>query len=89
MKKKLDTKTINGYFIGYSKKSRGYKFYDPTIRSIFQDVEFAEGDKVKDFVFEEECVTIPTITIDNDQISIPNIVQEVNLDQDNVGEPSV
>ena len=47
----------------------------------FKDVEFVGRDKDRDFVFEEECVTIPTITIDNDQTSIPDIVQKANLDQ--------
>ena len=28
--KKLDPRTINGYFIGYVKKSKGYKFYCPS-----------------------------------------------------------
>ena len=32
------------------------------------------GDKVRDFVFEEECVTIPMVVIDNDQTSISGIV---------------
>ncbi|KAL5738482.1 hypothetical protein ACOSP7_031243 [Xanthoceras sorbifolium] len=34
--KKLDSKTVSSYFIGYSERSRGYKFYDPTLRSIFE-----------------------------------------------------
>ena len=46
--KKLDSRTVSFYFIGYSERSRGYKFYDPTTKSIFQtgnarffkDVEF-------------------------------------------------
>ena len=66
--KKLDSRTVSCYFIGYSERSRGYKFYDPTTRSIFEtgnagffeDVEFAGGDKYKDFVFEEEYIDIPT-----------------------------
>ena len=33
--KKLDSKTVSGYFIGYSERSKGYKFYDHTLRSIF------------------------------------------------------
>ena len=45
------------------------------------------GDKVRDFVFEEECVNILTIAIDNDQTSITNIVQDANPDQDHVEEP--
>ena len=39
--------------------SRGYKFYDPTTRSIFEmdnarffeDVELVGGERIKDFVF--------------------------------------
>ena len=34
--KKLDSKTVSSYFIGYSKRSMGYKFYDPTLRSILR-----------------------------------------------------
>ena len=54
--KKLDSRTVSCYFIGYSKRSRGYKFYDPTTKSIFEmrnarffeDVEFDGGDKDRD-----------------------------------------
>ena len=46
--KKLNSRTVSCYFIGYSKRSKGYKFYDPTTKSIFEmgnarffeDVEF-------------------------------------------------
>ena len=46
--KKLDSRMISCYFIGYSERSRGYKYYDPTTKSIFEtgnarffeDVEF-------------------------------------------------
>ena len=31
-------------------------------------------DKVRDIVFEKECVNIPTVAIDNDQTSIIDIV---------------
>ena len=43
------------------------------------------GEKIKDFVFEEEHVEIPLIAFDNDQVqaSIPDIVP----DQDNVVDP--
>ena len=77
--KKLDSRTISCYFIGYSERSRGYKFYDPTTKSIFEtgtamffeDIEFWGRNKVKDFVFEEESVSIPTIAFDNDQVASP------------------
>ncbi|KAF2321519.1 hypothetical protein GH714_000259 [Hevea brasiliensis] len=81
--KKLDSKTISRYFIGYL-KVQGYKFYDPMTKSIFEtgnarffeDVEFAGGERLKDFVFEEEYVDIPLIGMDNDQeqFHIPDIV---------------
>ena len=82
--KKLDSRTVSCYFIGYSKRSKGYKFYDPTTKSIFEtgnarffeDVEFDGGDKDRDFAFEEEYVDIPTAVIDIDQAPIPDIVQE-------------
>ena len=55
----------------------------------FEDVAFAGGERVRDFVFEEEYVDIPPILIDNyqDHDSIPDIVQEATPYQDNVIEP--
>ena len=53
------------------------------------DVEFVGGERIKDFVFEEEDVDIPQGVIDNDQDQdfICDIVQEATPDQDNVIEP--
>ena len=93
----MDSRTVSFYFIGYSERSRGYKFNDPTTKSIFvmgnarffEDVEFDGGNKDRDFVFEEEYVDIPTAVIDIVQASIPNIVQEVDPNQNNIQEPSV
>ena len=95
--KKLDSRTISCYFIGYSEQSKGYKFYDPTTKAIFEtgnarffeEVEFVGGEMIKDFVFEEEHVEIPLIAFDNDQVqaSIPDIVQEAIPNQDNVVDP--
>ena len=92
--KKLDLRTVSCYFVGYSKRSRGYKFYDPTTKSIFElrnarffeSVEFTERDTVRDFVFEEEYVDIPTGVIEFGQDSIPDLIQDT-IDQDNVGDP--
>ena len=93
----MDSRTVSCYFIGYSERSRGYKFYDPTTKSIFktgiarffEDVEFDRGDKDRDFVFEEEYVDIPTIVIDIDQAPIPDIIQEADPNQNNIQEPPV
>ena len=95
--KKLDSRTVSFYFIRYSERSRGYKFYDTTTKSIFEtgnarffeDVEFDGGDKDGDFVFEEEYVDIPTAAISIDQAPIPDIVQEADPNQNNIQEPPV
>ena len=89
--KKLDSRTVSCYFIGYSERSRGYKFYDPTTKSIFEtrnarffeDVEFDRGDKDRDFSFEEEYVDILIVFIDIDHAPIPDIVQEADPNQNN------
>uniref|UniRef100_A0A6N2MTR1 Integrase catalytic domain-containing protein n=1 Tax=Salix viminalis TaxID=40686 RepID=A0A6N2MTR1_SALVM len=78
--KKLDSRMVSCYFIGYSERSRGYKFYDPITKSIFEmgnarffeDVEFAGGDKDKD------CV----ISIGQDSIfdHVENITNQDNVE---------
>jgi len=58
---------VSSYFIGYSERSRGYKFYDPKLKTIFEtgiatffeDIEFGGKNKVRDFVLKEESITIP------------------------------
>ncbi|RVW51060.1 Retrovirus-related Pol polyprotein from transposon TNT 1-94 [Vitis vinifera] len=96
--KKLDSKTVSSYFIGYAERSRGFKFYDPAIRSIFEtgtatffeDVEFGGKNQARNIVFEEEERSI--IAFDNVQVSLPIIDQEVNLDPqptDNIVQPLI
>ena len=59
--RKLDSITISCYFFGYAECSRGYKFYDPTLRSIFEtgnarfleEVEFGKEENIRKVVFEE------------------------------------
>ena len=60
--RKLDSRTISCYFVGYSEKSCGFKFYNPSTRGIFEtgnahffeDIEFDGGNKVRDTEFQEE-----------------------------------
>ena len=84
------------------KSFRGYKFYDPTLKIIFQmritqffeDVEFGGRNKFRDITFEEESISISepilTITFDNIQVPIPIVVQEANSkpQQDDVEQTS-
>jgi hypothetical protein len=77
--KKLDSQIVSNYFIGYSERSRGYKFYDPKLNSIFEtgttkffeDIEFRGKNNIRYFVLEEESVTIlePTHIVAFDQAS--------------------
>ena len=67
--RKLDSRTVSYYFVGYSERSRGFKFYDPSSRSFFEtgnakfieDVEYGGSLELKKIVFEEEYVIIPTV----------------------------
>jgi len=74
--RKLDPRTISCYFIGYVERCRGYKFYDPTSRSIFEtrnarflkDVELGGEGNIRNVVLYEEPIT------DNDQVFISIVV---------------
>ena len=70
---------MSKYFIGYAERSKGFKFYEPTLKNIFEmgiatffkDVEFGRRNKPRDIDFEEESISIPTtITFDNVWIPI-------------------
>ena len=64
--KKLDSRTVSSYFIGYFERSWGYKFYDPILKTIFEtgtatffeDIEFGGKNQIRKFVLEEESVII-------------------------------
>ena len=68
---KLDSRVVGCYFIGYFERFRGYKFHDPTTKSIFEtknvqffeDVQF-EVEVVRNLVFEEKYINIFTGVID-------------------------
>jgi len=84
---------VSSYFISYSERSKGYKFYDLTIKSIFEtgnatffeDVEFGGRNKIRT-LSEEESVMIPTTAFDSVQAPISVIIREANMEphQDNV-----
>ncbi|RDY00767.1 hypothetical protein CR513_16005, partial [Mucuna pruriens] len=76
--RKLDSRIVSCYFVGYVERSWGYKFYDPTSRSFFEtrnarileEVEFGKEENMRNVVFEEECVN------DIGQVLVPITVQE-------------
>ncbi|RDX84611.1 hypothetical protein CR513_34313, partial [Mucuna pruriens] len=79
--RKLNSRTVRCYFVGYTEHSRGYKFYDPTSRSFFEmgnviilkEVEFEKEENIINVVFEEESVS------DIGQIFVPITIQETTL----------
>ena len=96
--KKLDERTVSCYFVGYAERSRGYKFYDPTNRTIFETntVKFFEdvmvqGGNTNQIVFEEkqdshiqEAPTTVPIVI---RISGDSLVQDRTVNEPAVNEP--
>jgi transposase InsO family protein len=47
--KKLDPRTISGYFVGYAERSKGYKFYCPSYHTRFvesRNAKFLENDLI-------------------------------------------
>ena len=56
--RKLDSRTVSCYFVGYPERSKGYKFYDPSSRSFFETgnakfIEDSGSTQVKEIIFEE------------------------------------
>ena len=83
--KKLDSRTVSCYFVGYFERSRGFKFYDPSTRSFFEtgnvkfieDVELSGREPLRNVVFEEEFVSIPIITTGHGHIMFDDTIQSV------------
>ncbi|RDX66927.1 hypothetical protein CR513_54256, partial [Mucuna pruriens] len=78
-------KPISCYFVSYAECSRGYKFYDPTSRSIFEmgnEVEFKKEENIWNVVFEEEYVNyigqvLVSITVQETTLVIGDNVQTI------------
>ena len=73
------------YFVGYSERSRGFKFYDPSTKSFFEtgNAKFIEGvelsgrEPLRKVVFEEESVSIPIIATRHGHITFYDTIQNV------------
>ena len=83
--KKLDARTISGYFFGYPEKSKGFRFYCPNhiTRIIeYENAKFIENDEVsgretsRKVDIKEMRVQIPLTCIPNQAI-LPPIVPQV------------
>ena len=80
--KKLDSRVVSCYFVEYSERSRGFKFYDSSTRSFFEtnnakfieDVELSGREPLRKVVFEEEFVGVPIITTEYGHIMFDDTI---------------
>ena len=90
--KKLDSRTISGYFIGYPKRSKGYRFYCPNhSTSIVEsgNARFIENGSVSGSVAARDVEIRESLMDQNpsndpSQIEVPIIVaqpQGMNMEQ--------
>ena len=86
--RRLDSRTVSCYFVGYPERSRSFNFYDPSTRSFFktrnakfiEDVEYDVGNAIRNFFFEEEYITIPSVAPYNEQTITPVIIEDADPD---------
>ncbi|RDX78231.1 hypothetical protein CR513_41517, partial [Mucuna pruriens] len=92
--RKLDSRIVSNYFVGYAECSRGYKFYDPTSRSFFETGNARILDLRKLSLGRKKSInnigqvlvpiTIQETTLvigDNVQTTVPDIVLEQSYDE--------
>ncbi|RVW37391.1 Retrovirus-related Pol polyprotein from transposon TNT 1-94 [Vitis vinifera] len=90
--KKLDSRTVSCYFVGYSKRSRGFKFYDLSTRSLFEtgnakfieDVELNGREPLRN-------VSVQPITEIEDTPEIPptQVMEPVQVHEELTQQPQV
>ena len=95
LEKKLDSRTISGYFIGYPEKSKRYRFYCPnhstriveTGNAIFiENGEISGSDNLQNVAFQEVSVQVP-LPITSNEIVVPTIVEQPNNVEQQINEP--
>ena len=84
--KKLDLRTISGYFIGYTKKSKGFRFYCPNHNTRIMETSNARfiengaisgSDNLRNVDIQEVRVQVP-ILITSNKIVVPIVVDQPN-----------
>jgi len=83
--KKLDFRTISGYFIGYPEKSKGYRFYCPNHSTrivetgnakFIENGEISGSDKMHNVSIQEVRVEVPMPNTDT--IVVPQVAIQPN-----------
>jgi hypothetical protein len=88
--KKLDSRTVSGYFIAYPEKSKGYRFYCPNHSTrivetgnarFLENGEFSGSDISRNVVIEEVRVPIPIPVTSKEIVVSPVVEQYDNIEQ--------
>ena len=97
--RKLDARTISGYFIGYPKKSKGYIFYCPTHSTRIVETEntrFIENGETsgseasQNVEIKEVRVQVPLTSASTSRIFVPYTVEpHNNQEEQQINDPEV
>jgi hypothetical protein len=96
-KKKLDLRTISGYFIGYLEKSKKFRFYCPnhSMRIVetgnarfIENGEISGSDNLRNVDIQEVRVQVP-MPITSNKIVVPIVVEQPNNIEQQINEPSL
>ena len=88
--KKLDARTIRGYFIGYPTKSNEYMFYYPTHNTriiesgnarLIENGETSGSDTSQNLEIKEVRVQVPLTSTSTSSIVVRNVVESLNDDE--------
>jgi hypothetical protein len=97
LEKKLDLRAINGYFIGYSEKSKGFRFYCPNLgmrimktgnARFIENGEINGSDNLQKVDIQEVRVQVP-IPITSNKIVVLIVVEQPNNIEQQINEPSL
>jgi len=96
--KKLDARTINGYFIGYPEKSKGYMFYSPTHNKRIVEIgnarfiengETSGSEASQNVEIKEVRVQVPLTSTSTSRIVVPHVDEAHNDQEEQINDPEV
>jgi len=97
--KKLDERTINGFFIGYPEKSKGYMFYCPTHSTrivetgnarFIKNGETSGSETSRNVEIKEVRVQVPITSTYLSRVVVPHVVEtHNNQEEQQINDPEV
>jgi len=96
--KKMDARTISGYFIGYSEKSKGYRFYCPTHSTrivetgnarFIENGETSGSEASRNVEIKEVRIQVPLTSTSTSRIVVPLADEPHNDQEEQINDPEV